>query len=87
MASALQGLVSSVIGQVIVFILLKEVGGMHLVATLHQSLEEKKDLGNSTDFIGDSIRFTLWWNLLRKETKKATLNILEKEISKNQMKK
>ena len=26
------------------FILLEEVGGMHLVATLHQSLEEKRKL-------------------------------------------
>lgn len=42
MAPALQGLVSGVIGQVIVLILLKEVGSMHLVATLHQSLQKQR---------------------------------------------
>lgn len=42
MAPALQGLVSGVIGQVIVLILLKEVGSMHLVAALHQSLQKQR---------------------------------------------
>ena len=38
MASTLQGFVSSVVGKVIVFVLLEEVTGVHLVAVLHQTL-------------------------------------------------
>lgn len=40
MPPTLQSLVSGVIRQVVVLILLKEVGSMHLIATLHQPLIE-----------------------------------------------
>lgn len=42
MPSTLQSLVSRVVRQVVVLVLLKEVGSMHLIATLHQSLIETK---------------------------------------------
>lgn len=38
MASTLQCLVSGVVGQVILFVLLEQVAGVHLVAVLHQTL-------------------------------------------------
>lgn len=41
MPATLQSLVSCVIRQVVVLVLLKEVGSMHLIATLHQSLTER----------------------------------------------
>lgn len=37
-ASTLQRFVPSVIGQVVVFVLLEQVAGVHLVAVLHQTL-------------------------------------------------
>lgn len=37
-AAALQRLVPRVVGQVVVFVLLEEVAGVHLVAVLHQAL-------------------------------------------------
>lgn len=38
-AAALQRLVPRVVGQVVVFVLLEEVAGVHLVAVLHQALQ------------------------------------------------
>lgn len=38
MASALQRFVPGVIGKVVLFVLLEEVAGVHLVAVLHQTL-------------------------------------------------
>lgn len=38
MASTLQRLVPRVVGQVVVFVLLEQVAGVHLVAVLHQTL-------------------------------------------------
>lgn len=37
-ASALQRFVSGVVGKVVVFVLLEQVAGVHLVAVLHQTL-------------------------------------------------
>lgn len=37
-ASTLQRFVSGVVGQVVVFVLLEQVAGVHLVAVLHQTL-------------------------------------------------
>lgn len=71
MAPTLQGFVPSVVGQVVVFVLLKEVGSVHLVAALHQTLKEEKR--------------TVWkchrlprWGLLRKRvTEKDTVHLRE----------
>lgn len=38
MASTLQSFVSCVVGEVVLFILLEQVAGVHLVAALHQTL-------------------------------------------------
>lgn len=37
-ASTLQRFVSGVVGKVVVFVLLEQVAGVHLVAVLHQTL-------------------------------------------------
>lgn len=45
--STLQSLVSCVVRQVVVLVLLKEIGSMHLIATLHQSLMDTKTQAQS----------------------------------------
>ena len=48
-SATLQGLVPSVVGQVIVLVLLKQVTGVHLVAVLHQTLQGEYQNGPITD--------------------------------------
>lgn len=48
--STLQSFVSGVVGQIVVFVLLEQVTGVHLVAVLHQTLSRNKTTNNNTDF-------------------------------------
>lgn len=40
MAAALQGLVPCIVGQIILLVLLEQITGLHLIAALHQTLEQ-----------------------------------------------
>lgn len=61
MAAALQGLVPCVVGQIIVLVLLEQITGLHLIAALHQSLDQITKKGrrqitkNKTNFCCNDI--------------------------------